>query len=209
MAPSAARPAALLLLLALASPACRHVGGPNVRHGNDLMLDQHGLPAFSGSAQRCPSSNGEGAIQLAYANGETRLKGTCQGGLMFGAWKAWWDNGALVWKADFEHGRLTGTFKAFHANDEKMAVATFREGRPEGDFTAWWPNGRKRMQGQYVGGRMNGCWESWHENGQVAEKGTYADDKPVLTWLAWTPSGEKSKQTFGGEASHGKCLITF
>ena len=78
-------------------------------------------------------------------------------------------------------------------------------------ITVTLPENRYQEAGsnKYVGGKKNGCWETWHDNGQKATKGTYADDRQVLTWLNWTPSGQKSKQTLGGEAVHGSCLITF
>lgn len=200
-------PLSLVVLLTLA--ACRHTAGPGVKEWSSIILDRHGIPSFLGKTYSCPSPSGEGAIQLSYPNGKKRVKGRCEGGVMVGSWTAWYDNGAVIWKATFAHGRLEGRFSSFYADDRKQAVLSFKEGLPDGKVTAWWPNGKKRLQGQYVNGKKNGCWGSWHDNGQIAEKGTYADDKRVLTWLRWTASGEKRKEKLGGAATHGRCLLTF
>ena len=77
------------------------------------------------------------------------------------------------------------------------------------EFDAWWDTGEKREAGQYVAGKRNGCWETWYRNGEKASKGTYADDQRVLTWLTWSEAGVKKKETLGGDALNGKCLITW
>jgi antitoxin component YwqK of YwqJK toxin-antitoxin module len=198
---------ALALLLA---GCTHHSGSPGTPHGNDLILGPMGIPEFSTSSSpaRCPSPNGEGKVKLTFGNGKDRVKGECKGGVMVGDWKAWYENGAVVWKASFKDGLLVGVFTSWHSNDEKMARVTFHAGVADGGFKAWHYNGQKRAEGDYVGGKKNGCWETWHDNGQKATKGAYADDQQVLTWLTWTPTGSKSKQELGGEATHGKCLIT-
>lgn len=201
----------LVFLASFVAAACaHHSGGPGTAHGNDVILGMMGIPEFSKSASTCPSRNGEGDIKLTFANGKDRVKGHCKGGLKVGDWKAWYENGAVVWKASFdERGLLTGGFTSWYPNDEKMAEVDYKEGLADGKMKAWHFNGKKRAEGEYQGGKKQGCWETWHDNGQKASKGTYSDDAQVLTWLSWTPSGAKSKQELGGEAAHGKCLITF
>src|SRR5262245_61021908 len=99
-------PFALFLL----SACPRHYGTQSTRSGNDIVLTDEGIPAFPGSVQRCPSPNGEGKVELSYEGGKKRVRGECHGGVMVGDWKAWYENGAVVWKASFEHGRLEGKF---------------------------------------------------------------------------------------------------
>jgi antitoxin component YwqK of YwqJK toxin-antitoxin module len=201
---------AILVSLVLLA-ACHGHGpaAPGMAHGNDLVIGPLGIPEFSTEPNRCPSQNGEGKIKLTFSNGKDRVKGECKGGLKIGDWKAWYENGAVVWEAHFNgSGLLDGDFTAWHSNDEKMARVTYRDGHAEGGFKAWHYNGKKRAEGDYAGGKKNGCWETWHDNGQKATKGTYSDDQQVLTWLNWTATGDKSKQELGGEASHGKCLVT-
>jgi antitoxin component YwqK of YwqJK toxin-antitoxin module len=195
--------------LALLAACPSHHGSLGQAHANDIILSKEGIASFVGSPNRCPGPNPDGEIKLTYDNGKNRVKGECRGGVMVGGWKAWYDNGAVVWEASFNKGGLLdGELTSYYANDQKMARVGYREGVPEGKFDAWWFNGKKRIEGEFVGGKKNGCWETWHENGQKASKGTYADDRQVLTWLNWTPSGQKSKQSLGGEAAHGSCLIT-
>ena len=200
---------AWIVAVSLLLVACHHhAGPPGTPHGNDLILGSMGIPEFSTTANRCPSANGEGHIVLTFPDGQKRVKGDCKGGVMVGDWKAWYQNGAVVWEASLKSGLLDGSFVSWHPNDQKMAQVHYADGAATGTLKAWWYNGKKRAEGDYVGGKKNGCWETWHDNGQKATKGAFSDDAQVLTWLGWTPTGDKRKQELGGEAAHGKCMIT-
>src|SRR4051812_31165729 len=95
---------------ALLAGCPHHAGSPGTSHGNELILSAMGIPEFStvSSPARCPSANGEGKVKLTFANGKDRVKGECKGGLMVGEWKAWYDNGAVVWKTSFKSGVIDG-----------------------------------------------------------------------------------------------------
>lgn len=190
---------------------CRHVAGPGVRHGNDLLFNPAGLlhPGHLQGPMKCARKLGEGKIRLTFPNGKKRLVGHCRGGLRVGHWKAYYNNGAVAWKATYENGRFVGTLKIYHPNDRKLAVMRFQDGALNGSYKAWWRNGKLRAKGSFVANKRNGCWETWHQNGQKASKGTYSDDQKVLSWVYWTASGAKRKDKLGGEALHGRCLLVF
>jgi antitoxin component YwqK of YwqJK toxin-antitoxin module len=190
---------------ALAGCPKRHTGGPGTPHGNNLLLSRTGYPSFANQANRCPSRNGEGSIELSFDSGGKRVKGKCAGGIMVGDWKAWYTNGAVVWKASFKHGLLHGTFRSWHANDNKMAIAHYSEGIADGSIETWHHNGKKREKGKYLGGKPAGCWTTWHDNGEKASKGAYNNGAKVGTWTYWTASGSKRKEKLGGETAQGKC----
>lgn len=198
---------AVIAVAAAALPGCpkRHTGGPNTPHGNNLLLSRTGYPSFSNQAKRCPSRNGDGSIELSFDSGGKRVKGKCAGGLMVGDWKAWYTNGAVVWKASFKHGMLDGKFQSWWANDNKRAEVRYREGVADGDVRTWHHNGKKWEKGQFVGGKRAGCWTTWHENGEKASKGAYNGGTKVGTWTYWTASGKKRKEKLGGETAQGKC----
>lgn len=198
-----------LLAASVMLAGCGDAGTLATRYGDDILLDKYGIPSFLGQPNTCPGQFPDGTIQLSWDSGETRVKGWCDRGRMIGIWKAYYENGALHWKASFKRGLVVGTFKSWWANDEPKATASFQKGLPEGSFKAWHFNGEMAAKGKHVGGKKNGCWETWHENGQKASKGTYADNDKVLSWLYWTASGEKQKDEYGGSAIHGKCLITW
>ncbi len=205
--------AALIAMIATASlwAGCRHKVYPNTRHGNHLLFNPAGTlhGGHLDGPEKCSRKMGEGKIRLSFRNGKKRLVGHCRGGLRVGRWKAWYNNGALAWKATYRHGLIEGKLKIYHPNDRKLAVLRFDKGALNGRYKAWWRNGHIRAKGKFVANKRNGCWETWHKNGQKASKGTYADDRKVLTWLYWTSSGRKRKEKLGGEAKHGRCLLVF
>src|SRR5688572_22388270 len=98
----------LLPLLLLATAGCpRHHATLRTLHANDVMLGADGTPSHDGGGvHRCPSGTGEGKIELRYDNGEKRIRGECRAGVRVGDWKAWYDNGAVVWEARFADGLL-------------------------------------------------------------------------------------------------------
>src|SRR4051812_19196589 len=103
------------LCLVLGLAGCpHHSGSVGQSHGNDIVLGAMGSPEFATSPSRCPSQNGEGHVKLTYGNGKDRVKGECKGGVMVGDWKAWYDNGAVVWKATFHSGMLDGNFTSWY-----------------------------------------------------------------------------------------------
>ena len=77
-----------------------------------------------------PPEHLQGLAVLAndWDNGKKLVKGTCRGGLMVGAWKGFFENGAVEWEATMEAGVIVGTFKSFYANDQKRAVVGFKDG---------------------------------------------------------------------------------
>ncbi len=190
---------------------CRYDGGPNTPHGNHLLFNPDGIlhGGHLREPMQCDRTMGDGRIRLTFPNGKKRLAGHCQGGLRVGSWKAWYSNGAPVWKANYKAGRIEGQLTLFHPNGRKLAVHTFSNGALNGKYQAWWSNGRIKTIGAFVANRRNGCWETWHESGKKASKGTYADDSKVLSWIYYTPTGQKRKETLGGEARHGRCRLVF
>lgn len=198
-----------LVVASVSLLSCAHHGTLSTPRSSVIVLGQSGLPQFPQTAQRCPNGLGDGAVQLTWqSTGEKRFKGRCEEGLMVGEWKAYFENGALEWKATFVRGFLAGDFHSWHANDAKHVKAKFVDGLAEGLFESWHITGEKAARGTLNRGEKNGCWETWHDNGKHESKGTWSEGKQVKTWLYWTRDGERRKEKLGGEALHGECLLT-
>ena len=210
MSPRRALPIFLLVPAAVLGCNPYKNNAASIHDPSSVGLDDYGAPSGFVVVRPvgCPPGTHDGTIKLAWETGAPKIAGTCAGGIMVGDWTGWYPNGEKRWEARLVDGRFEGTFKGYYPNKEKRVEVPFSGGLPNGAFKAWWDNGEVREKGQLIGGKRNGCWESWHPSGEKASKGTYADDERVLTWLTWSASGVKKKEKLGGDAIHGKCLIT-
>ena len=90
-----------------------------------------------------------------------------------GEWTAWYENGQVLMKGEYQYNQPSGEFSWWHTNGQKSLLATFAAGTKEGVWTWWHENGQKSIHGSYFDGNPAGRWTWWKETGKVDKQIDY------------------------------------
>ena len=84
-----------------------------------------------------------------WENGQKRIEGKYKNGTRHGEWIAWYDNGNLWSKANYD------------------------EGIENGVKTVWHKNGQKYYEGPIVNDERTGTWKFWNKEGELVKEVDY------------------------------------
>ena len=89
-----------------------------------------------------------------------------------GTWVKRYPNGQIQYRAEFEHGKPTGTTKRYHKSGNLKAVMNFQ---PSGRvFTELYnKEGDKQAEGYYLERKKDSIWTFYDENGRIVATDSY------------------------------------
>jgi len=89
-----------------------------------------------------------------------------------GTWVKKYSNGEVRYKAEFDHGKPTGTTKRYHKNGNLKAVMNYQT--PKKVFTKLYnKNGDKQAEGYYYKRKRDSVWKFFDYDGRIVAKDSY------------------------------------
>jgi antitoxin component YwqK of YwqJK toxin-antitoxin module len=106
----------------------------------------------------------------------------------------------VIGEFNFDHGVLTGSFKAniFNAPDKELVEGQFKDGKPDGTIKFFNLSGKVQLALSYEDGIRNGTAKAYNENGDLIGETNYKDDKADGVSTNYSPDGKikVSEMTF-------------
>jgi antitoxin component YwqK of YwqJK toxin-antitoxin module len=106
--------------------------------------------------------------------GEIITQGTYTDGERNGEWKL--KSGDNIEEGKYLLGLRDGPWKAYYPNGRMRFRGEYNQGNPEGHHTIYYENGRTREERFYKNGLRNKTWKKYNEEGEVVLTITYRDD---------------------------------
>jgi antitoxin component YwqK of YwqJK toxin-antitoxin module len=99
-------------------------------------------------------------------------------------------NGALISKATYKNGMLTGPYIKWWEKDKIKSIKNFVNGIEEGEYLEYFENGKIDTRGQYKDGNESGTWYFYDEDGKISSLGQYKDGDKSGTWYFYDKDGK-------------------
>ena len=116
-----------------------------------------------------------------FPEGELKAQGDYIDGYRSGAWKFYFENGALRQVGSYgPKEALIGQWKWYYENAQLLLNEFYKNGKEDGISTEYNDTGKVITQGEYIDGRKEGEW--FLEIGDHLEKGVYEYDLKQGEW---------------------------
>jgi antitoxin component YwqK of YwqJK toxin-antitoxin module len=99
-----------------------------------------------------------------------------------GPYSAYYMNGKLKEKGQYQRDTATGYWEYFYENGEPKMKGELKNGSNWGTWTYYFESGSPSMEGPIFDGMRQGDWVHYYESGSVKRKGRYLDNKTVGIW---------------------------
>ena len=151
-----------------------------------------------------PNKNGN--WEAYYKNGKLQEKGEYQNNKKIGFWKKYHDDGVMgesgTYKNDLRQGEWLFNYKHGYAHaDTLQTKANYIDGELNGHFEQYYLNGKLEMKGDYDKGNKTGKWSFYYENGQLNEEMSFANQELHGMYKSFRENGTPFKS---GEYKNGK-----
>ncbi len=90
----------------------------------------------------------------------------------------------------FKNGILNGEAKAFYHNGNLRWKGNYENGYCTGKWEYWDVNGNKLKEVYFVNDSLTGIYQAWYQSGQLKEKGQYSQNKKTGKWIYYTEDGQ-------------------
>ena len=101
----------------------------------------------------------------------------------------YYENGAIMEDALYQHDLLQGEKKIFAENGDLQTIENYNKGQYEGPFKAFFADGKLEQEGQYVNNEMSGEWKTYYSGGQLKEIVTFANNLENGPFKEFYPEG--------------------
>lgn len=135
----------------------------------------------------------DGVIQAWYDNGILKLKGQYDNGKKAGQWTEWYVNGRVKSQINYVNNVLNGPYKKWYENSQQQTSGSYKEGLLNSLWIIWDSKGGKVSEGEYLNGQRMGLWTYYSEGKKWAE-GSYINDLQDDVWTYWKEDGSKDKE---------------
>jgi uncharacterized protein len=153
--------------------------------------------------------------RLIYPSGNLKAEGTCIDRKKDKFWTAFYDNGMVMSKGEFQNGFPTGNWVLYFENGKKKAIGEFVPGKFElgdagsgnyidiaiknGHWSFWYDNGNLFIDcifdsNEHNEETLNGNYVIYYPNKTKKAEGTYRSNMKSGLWTYWYENGAKEKE---------------
>ncbi len=102
-----------------------------------LLLFACASPEERTTEKAAPLENTDQAIkeEVFYPSGVLKMRGETINGKKHGSWTAWFENGGIWSKSEFDHGVSNGSSTVFHGNGLTFYTGTYTNGEKTGEWS--------------------------------------------------------------------------
>ena len=145
-----------------------------------------------------------GSVLEQFDNGQNKLLGQFENGLMVGDWIYYYENGQVRGKGNYAGGDgseiselsglprngLDGLWESYYENGQIMFRGMFTNGQVFGKWSSFHENGQVQISGNIVDGKKHGELLMYYENGQMRSLWNYKDGKEHGEWIMYEEDGQ-------------------
>jgi len=146
-----------------------------------------------------------------YPNGEKKIIGEYQKGLMNGSWSYFDSNEKLKFKGQYKNGNGQTLIKTIqvpiegidsrytlyvNSNFQKEMEVFLFNNNWDGSIIFLYEDNQKYGSGQYKNGKRNGRWSWWYENGRNKEIIYWESGKKVGSYKKWYENGKLASKIY-------------
>ncbi len=121
------------------------------------------------------------------------------GGAEVGPRKTYYPNGQLASNTPLDQfGRVEGLVTAYFSDGQVSSKSNYQAGLLHGSSETFHQDGPRASLTNYSAGVRNGTYQNWHFNGQLSQSGRYSDGIQCGTWRSYDQSGKlTTEQNYG------------
>ncbi len=94
-----------------------------------------------------------------------------------------YNSGQIAVSGQFKNGNRIGVWKAYHENGNLLYIRNFKNGWEDGKCTYWDSNGQKIIEGHYTKGWKTGHWKCYYPDGSTKAEGLCERNTFHKEWL--------------------------
>jgi antitoxin component YwqK of YwqJK toxin-antitoxin module len=121
-----------------------------------------------------------GVVCSAYGQSDT-LNRTDKFGKKYGRWEKY-ENGKLLWKADFYNGEPVGAFVHYYPNKKVKDSLYYHPNSPKVNAVTYHSNGAKASEGMFINKNKDGKWLYYNESGKLFAEEHYVSGMKQGVW---------------------------
>lgn len=87
------------------------------------------------------------------------------------------EDGGTKAQAEFEDGKIEGTYLEYYSNGESKTSIEYSEGKPDGEAKFYYDSGSIKIEGEYKEGLKQGKWRHFTETGDLMDKEKWKKDQ--------------------------------
>jgi len=133
----------------------------------------------------------DGSLELRYADGGPRARGTIEGGALHGDFQRWYPGGQLQERGTFDRGREVGSWTLWHLNGQPYETVQWRDGEEHGSWRMFHDNGQLAEEMTWERGRQVGLQVDYDRQGREIGRGEFTDHRPAGAWSCLEPDGAR------------------
>jgi len=98
-------------------------------------------------------------------------------GRQTGTHLAWYSDGTLSRRAEYEAGELNGTERVYHRNGKIQFETHYSKGKKSGSYKSWRQDGSLVESGTHSEGKKAGIWKTFDSEGRLTAEQSYSEDQ--------------------------------
>ncbi|MBI5363920.1 MAG: toxin-antitoxin system YwqK family antitoxin [Planctomycetes bacterium] len=99
-------------------------------------------------------------------------------------------NGEKLCEGEWKHGEKHGAWRFYYESGAIKSETFYGDRRTPTTMTFWHPNGQISLQGPAINGSRQGTWRLWRKNGLLAEEGPFVGSVREGAWRVWSEDGQ-------------------
>ncbi len=141
-----------------------------------------------------PSGFAQSAVTRYYDDSQQVLQETFQvsatdPNVLEGPYTAFFANGTVKTKGQYEANRATGRWEYFYENGQPKMRGSLKNNRNAGRWEYFFENGQLQMVGEVYDSTRQGSWQFYYEDGQLKQEGTFEAGQRTGPWKEYYEGG--------------------
>lgn len=99
-------------------------------------------------------------------------------------------NGEKLCEGEWKRGEKCGAWRFYYESGALKSETCYGDARTPTTMTFWHPNGQISLQGPAINGSRQGTWRVWRKNGLLAEEGPFVGSVREGAWRLYSEDGK-------------------